>query len=274
MAATDPNPKNLVQSLAKGLRILSVFTAEEPELLLSEVARRAGVDNATAFRFLNTLVMLGYVTKIANTKRFRLTLKPLELGFNAIARMDLRDIARPLLRSLVGTLNEAASLGILDNTEVVYVERVQAGLIRLGANVRVGTRIPAYYSAIGHAIMAHLPHDHVRHILTVSDRIKLTPAMQVSVSHLERQIDLVRERGYALSDGDIVSGLRILAVPALDDGGTVLGSLSVAAPSMRMTKDQFVALALEPLLQAAHDFSRACSAAGQTLQPLPKANAG
>jgi len=267
----EPNAKNLVQSLAKGLRVLSAFTAEQPELLLSEVARRADVDNATAFRFLNTLVQLGYVAKVPGTRRFRLTLKPLELGFNAIARMDLRDITRPLLRSLVGTVNEAASFGILENTEVVYIERVQAGLIRLGVDVRVGTRIPAYYSAIGHVIMAHMPRDQVRALLEASSRVKLTPKMQVSIAQIERKIDQARKRGYTVSDGDIAKGLRILAVPALDSSGSALGSLSVAAPSMRMPLEQFVESALAPLQQVAQDFRRALSAAGQTLQ---QSNAG
>jgi IclR family pca regulon transcriptional regulator len=267
----ESNAKNLVQSLAKGLRILEAFTAEEPELLLSEVARRTKFDNATAFRFLNTLVMLGYVARVQNSRKFRLTLKPLELGFNAIARMDLRDIARPLLRSLVGTVNEAASLGVLDGTDVIYVERVQAGLIRLGANVRVGTRIPAYASAIGYAIMSAMPRQQVRELLQASDRVKLRPGMQISVAHLERKIDQAQKRGYALSDGDIVSGLRILAVPAVSGSGEALASLSVAAPSMRMPLERFVALALGPLQEAAKDFSRAHDAAGQTLM---RTNAG
>jgi IclR family pca regulon transcriptional regulator len=269
--ADETNAKNLVQSLAKGLRVLEAFTAEEPELLLSEVARRTKFDNATAFRFLNTLVMLGYVAKLPNSRKFRLTLKPLELGFNAIARMDLRDIARPLLRSLVGTVNEAASLGVLDGTDVVYVERVQAGLIRLGANVRVGTRIPAYASAIGHAIMSAMPRAQVRELLQTSNRVKLRADMPISIGHLERKVEQVRKHGYAFSDGDIVSGLRILAVPALDGSGQVLASLSVAAPSMRMPMERFVTLALAPLQQAAKDFSRAQDAAGQTLM---RTNAG
>lgn len=261
----EQNSKNLVHSLAKGFRVLEAFTAEEPELLLSDIAKRIDYDNATVFRFLNTLVMLGYVAKVPNTRKFRLTLKPLELGFNAIARMDLRDLARPLLHSLVGSINEAASLGVIDGTEVVYVERVQAGLIRLGANVRVGTRIPAYASAIGHAILAFTPYQQVRAILQASDRVKLKPEMLVSIAHIERQLDQVRERGYALSDGDIVSGLRILAVPALDADGNALASLSVAAPSMRMSLERFVAVAFGPIKDAARDFSRALNAAGQTL---------
>ena len=93
------DPKNTVQSLAKGFRALQAFTAEEPELKLAEVARRAGLDNGTAYRLLETLVMLGYLERFPETKQYRLTLKPLELGFNAIARMDLRTIAQPELRA-------------------------------------------------------------------------------------------------------------------------------------------------------------------------------
>jgi IclR family pca regulon transcriptional regulator len=133
----DLNPKNTVQSLAKGFRVLQAFTAEEPELKLSEVARRAGLDNGTAFRLLETLVMLGYLERFPETKQYRLTLKPLELGFNAIARMDLRTIAQPELRALVGAVREAASIGILDRDEVVYIDRYQEGQARLGVDIRV-----------------------------------------------------------------------------------------------------------------------------------------
>src|SRR5947207_4203804 len=82
--------KNVVNSLAKGFRVLEAFTSDEPELVLAEIARRTNLDNATTFRLLNTLVMLGYVEKVEDTRKFRLTLKCLDLGFNAIGRSDLR----------------------------------------------------------------------------------------------------------------------------------------------------------------------------------------
>src|SRR5687768_707606 len=106
---TDAGEKNTVQSLAKGFRVLQAFTSDRPELTLAETAREAGIDNATAFRFLNTLLQLGYVERIEGTRHFRLTLKCLDLGFNAIARADLRSLARPVLRALVGPEIEAAS---------------------------------------------------------------------------------------------------------------------------------------------------------------------
>ena len=132
---------------------LEAFTAERAEMGLAEVARAANIDNATAFRFLNTLVQLGYVEKIPEAKRFRLTLKCIDLGFNAIARTDLREFARPLLRELLNDTIEAASIAVPDGPDLVYVERVQAGLVRLGVDVRIGSRVPAYSTAIGQAVL-------------------------------------------------------------------------------------------------------------------------
>ena len=186
----DLNPKNTVQSLAKGFRVLQAFTAEEPELKLSEVARRAGLDNGTAFRLLETLVMLGYLERFLETKQYRLTLKPLDLGFNAIARMDLRTIAQPELRTLVGEVREAASVGILDRDEVVYIERYQEGQARLGVDIRVGSRLPAYCTAIGQSILAFLPRAETRRILGLTRRVKVNDHTPVTLEEIEEKLGL------------------------------------------------------------------------------------
>ena len=82
--APTEDPRNLVNSLFKGLRVLESFSAERTEMTLSEVARAAGIDPGTAFRMLNTLVMLGYVARVPDSKRFRLTMKVVDLGLHAI----------------------------------------------------------------------------------------------------------------------------------------------------------------------------------------------
>lgn len=259
----SPDPKNVVQSLAKGFRVLEAFSASEPELTLAEAARRAGLDNATAFRLLNTLVMLGYVARIDATRRFRLSMKTLDLGFNAIARTDLREIARPVLRSLVGNVNEAASLGVIDDGgDVVYLERVQAGLARLGVDVRIGSRVPAYCSAIGHALLAWLPTGEQRRILDSQPRVKLTPATPVTMAEIQRRLAKARRNGWVLSDQEVAPGLRVLAAPVLDRDGVPAAAVSVAAPSLRMPLQQFQKLATVPLLEAARTIARALEARG------------
>jgi IclR family transcriptional regulator, pca regulon regulatory protein len=262
------NPKNTVQSLAKGFRVLQAFTAEDPVLKLSEVARRADLDNGTAFRLLETLVMLGYLERFPETKQYRLTLKPLELGFNAIARMDLRTIAQPELRALVGTVREAASIGILDRDEVVFVERYQEGQVRLGVDIRVGSRIPAYCTAIGHSILAFLPRAEARRILGMSRRIKVNEDTPVTLEEIEARLEKVRAAGYALADSEYIAGLRVLAAPILGVDNCAIAALSVAAPALRMPLKEFIAMTAGPVTAAAAKIAHALSAAGNTVAQI------
>jgi len=258
------DPKSLVHSLAKGLRVLEAFTAQAPERTLAELARAAGLDNATAFRILNTLEAAGYVARAGDPRRFRLTLKTLDLGFTAIARQELRDAAQPVLRSLVGAVNEAASMGVLEGAEVVYVARVQAGLARLGVDIRVGSRVPAYCSAIGHALLAFTDRAEQAELLKRLPRVKLTPATPTALSEIQARLAEVRTRGYALSDQEVVAGLRVMAAPVLDAKDRPLAAISVAAPSLRAPRAEFVKLTAGPLTAAARELSRLVQTAGVT----------
>jgi IclR family pca regulon transcriptional regulator len=254
--------KNTVHSLAKGFRILEAFTAQEPELTLAEVARRAGVDNATAFRFLNTLVQTGYVERVQGARLFRLTTKVLDLGFNAIAHSDLRTQARPVLRSLVGEINEAASVGVLDGSNVIYIERIQAGLARLGVDTRIGSRVPAYATAIGHAILAWLPRTVQIAILDAQPRPPLTVTTQTKLDALLARFVEVKARGYAVSDQETVPGLYVLAAPILDSDGVPLAGISIAAPAIQTSLKNFESAGARPIVQAASALSRALQASG------------
>ncbi|TAN27373.1 MAG: IclR family transcriptional regulator [Castellaniella sp.] len=254
--------KNVVKSLIKGLRVLEAFSAGEPELTMAEIARRSGVDNATAFRFLGTLVSAGYVCRVPDTRLFRLTTKVLDLGFSAIAHADLRTCARPILRGLVGEINEAASVGVLEGWEVMYAERMQAGLTRLGVDIRIGSRVPAYSTAIGHAILAWLPKSDQKKILGSHPRPALTPTTLTDIDEILRRLQTVRERGYAVSDQENVSGLFIVAAPVLDADGVPVAGLSVAAPALRMRLPEFEALAADPVRTAAAELSKSLQASG------------
>ena len=256
------NTKNTVQSLAKGFKVLQAFTAQEAELTMAEVARKCGVDNATAFRFLNTLVDLGYVDKVDNTRRFRLSLKVLDLGFHAIAHSDLRTLARPILRSLVGEVNEAASVAVLDGSDVMYAERVQAGLTQLGVDVRIGSRVPAYSSAVGQAILAWLPREAQLRVLRGQPLIRRTATTLTDMDALLQRLDTVRTRGYAVSDQENVSGVVVLAAPVFDIDGLPIAALSVAAPVWQITLQQFEAGTAAAVLQASTTLARALQATG------------
>lgn len=258
----EKKARSTVQSLAKGFRVLEAFTAENDELTLSQIAVTADLDPGTTFRMLNTLVDLGYVSRIPESRRFALTLKVLDLGFHAIARTDLRSIVRPILRGLVSETNEAASFAVLQGADVLYLERVRAGITRLGVDIRIGTTVPATQTAIGQSILAFLPEQQVHKVqaLTPTMPFSMRPhAMELPLLELLGQI---REDGFVLTESLFTDGLRILAVPVLDIDGHPVGAISIAAPSIRCTAEELRSRALGSTLEAAKSIGKALEANG------------
>jgi hypothetical protein len=166
------NPKNVVNSVIKAFGVLHAFTAQTPALTVSEVALATGMDRGTAFRLVHTLVSVDYL-RPAPSKRFRLTLKCLELGFLALSQGGLAEHAAPLLSECVPEFADAASLGTLDGADVVFLQRVELGL-RRNVDRRPGQRVRAYAAALGHAILAYLPPRQQIAILESSERTKLS----------------------------------------------------------------------------------------------------
>ncbi len=243
------NPKNYVASVGKAFAVLKSFTSEAFELTLSEVAARADLDRGTAFRLIKTLIELGYLQAIPQSRRFRLGVACLDLGYTVLSHGSLRTIVEPLLRDLVPEAGDAASLGILDGGDVIYLARVSAGLDRYKMDRRPGTRIPAYSAALGHAMLAHLPREEQIQRLESRPRVKLSERTLTDLDALLTRLDQVKKKGYALSDGENAYGLRTLATPILDAQGSVIAGLSVTADAMRMDMPTFRDQALPRLTQ-------------------------
>jgi IclR family pca regulon transcriptional regulator len=260
--------KSSVQSLAKGFRVLESFSTKEEELTLSEIADAADLDAGTTYRMLNTLVDLGYVARVPESRRFRLTLKILDLGFHALGRMELRTMVRPILRSLVGEVSEAASFGVLDGADILYIERVRAGLTRLGVDIRIGTTIPASISVIGRAMLAFLPEATLDRILSAQASHRDATFPVVSRAKLLPNLQSIRACGYALQNSMISGGLRVLAVPVLDRDAFALGAISIAAPTVRCSEQEFERRALVPLGEASRQIARALEANGSAVFSL------
>lgn len=260
-AKTAPRDnKSSVRSLAKAFRLLDVIAATDTDLTLSELAGAAALDPGTTHRMLNTLVDLGYVNR-AEGKRFTLTLKVLDLGFRAIGRRDIRTLARPLLRTLVDEVSEAANLGVLDGSDVLYVERIRAGMTRLGVDIRVGTLIPAANSVIGWAILAFLPPAEQARVLALPSRQRDFRDVR-QPADLVARLATVRRQGYALGGSLVSNDLIALAMPVLDRDGFPLAAVSVAAPGMRLTADELRERALAPLRKTAQLIARGLEAGG------------
>ena len=254
---SEENPKNLVQSVAKAFAILKAFDASLPELTVSEAAARAGLDRGTAFRLIHTLGQLGYLAPVPRGRRYRLTLKCLELGYTPLARADLKLLARPLLRDLVPSVADAASLGMLDGTDIVYIERAQAELPQINLDRRTGSRTGAYAAALGHAILAMLPVEKQRAIIIGSNRVRLSAQTLVDPDALLKRLAEVRERGFAISDGENAYGLRTVAAAIFDTDGVPAAGVSLTIHADRMDIATFTERAAPEVLRVAAELTKA-----------------
>jgi IclR family pca regulon transcriptional regulator len=245
------DPKNRVASVGKAFAVLHSFTSDAFELTLSEIAARASLDRGTSFRLIQTLVELGYLQAVPQSRRFRLGVACLDLGYTVLSGGTLRALAEPLLRELAPSAGDAASLGALDGGDVIYLARVGTGLDRHKIDRRPGTRIPAYSAALGHVMLAYLPRDEQIRCLQARPRIKLSERTLTDLDALLDRLDLVKRQGHAVSDGENAYGLRTLAAPIFGAQGSIIAGLSVTVDATRLDMAAFHDRALPQLKRAA-----------------------
>ena len=241
-----------VQSLARGLTVIRAFSGDRPALTLTDVADATDLSRATARRFLLTLEQLGYVR--SDGKLFSLTPRVLELGYSYLSSLGLPEIIAPHLETLAHDIQESASAAVLDGGDIVYVARV-AGRKIMRVQITVGTRFPAYATSMGRVLLAALPVDQAREIVTATPLEALTPFTKTTLDDVMAELAVARESGYSLVDQELEAGLRSLGVPITDARGTVVAAINVSTRS-GVPVEETVALILERLRSAAAEISR------------------
>lgn len=262
------NPKNVVNSVAKAFGVLHCFSPSQHALTIPEIASRSGIDRGTAFRLTHTLVSLGYLRATAE-RRFRLTLKCLDLGYTALSSQDLWWHSAPLLEECVPEFCDAASVGTLEGADVVYLARVEQNLERYNLDRRPGRRVRAYGAALGHVMLAFMPLPRQVEVLASAERVKLSEHTLTDLDALIERLKQVREQGYAISDGENAYGLRSIAAPVFDPQGNPVAGVSLTIDAQRMGMSEFVTLG-KPRAQAiAVELGRALQASSGGLQTDP-----
>ncbi|MFJ3705655.1 MULTISPECIES: IclR family transcriptional regulator C-terminal domain-containing protein [Streptomyces] len=227
--------REFVESLARGLTVITAFGGDGAALTLSAVARATGLSRASARRALITLEHLGYVT--VDDREHRLTPRVLSLGYPPLSRTTLSRIAEPHLAGLAGRIQESASLAVLADDSVQYVARAATRRI-MNVNITVGTRFPAYATSLGRVLLADLPHAALGSLLDHAELRQLAPHTLTRRSELEDVLEGVRAGGYALVDEELEAGLRSIAVPVRDRDGGAVASINVAMHSSSRTIEE------------------------------------
>jgi DNA-binding IclR family transcriptional regulator len=236
--ATAPREDPLyVRSIEKVFRVLSAFGTDHPTLSLGQVASLADMDKSAAQRFTHTLERLGYLHKDPHSKRFALTPRSLDLGYHYIRASPLAERAMPYLLELSRTTEESVSLTVLDGAEVVYIVRFTSRHM-VSTNVIVGTRLPAYCTAPGIAMLSRLPPPEAHDILQRAERRAYTPSTTWRMPALIAKLETTAARGFATAIEEIFTGDISLAAAITGARGGPIGAVSLSVARVRMSPEQ------------------------------------
>jgi IclR family transcriptional regulator, pca regulon regulatory protein len=228
--------EEFVTSLARGLEVIRAFDGGHPEMTLSEVATETGLSPAVARRFLHTLVQLGYAAQIG--KRFILRPRILELGAGYFRSMNLAEVAQPHLQHLRDETGDTASLTTLDGHDILHVCHAPTERFVTFA-ITPGSRVPAYVSATGRAMLAFLDKPRLDERLDAMELPPRTERTVTSQKRLRTVLTTARRHGYALVIDELDHGITALGVPVLISGRPVAG-VSCVTPTGAVDATEYV----------------------------------
>jgi len=245
--------KYLVPSINRAIAILTILADTEGGLSLSEVAEKLNVPKSSIFNLLNTLLIHNFVNRDQSTNKYSLGMELFHLGSFVVEQMDIRRIAAPMMHQLVQKTGLTTNLGVMDRGEIVYIDKIECpGPIKI--RTRVGSRMGVHCTALGKAILAFLPGDERLQVLKEIPLQKKTTNTLVVKEQLLTELELTRERGYALDFEENELNVRCLASPVLNHEGRVVCAISISGVMAQVDQESIPQL-VEPLLLAAHALS-------------------
>ncbi|MER8409089.1 helix-turn-helix domain-containing protein [Mesorhizobium sp. M1307] len=238
--------RDMMGSLAKGLKVVEAFTAETPRLSISQASEIAGLDRATTRRCLLTLAELGYCAY--DGKFFTVTPRVLRLGTGCFAAMPLPRIVQPFLDLLSEEIGQSTSVSILDETEIVYIARAAQRRV-MSITLMPGSRLPAYCTSLGRVLLAAAGEGTALRLLQASQLVARTEYTVTNIDALMVEIAKVSERGFASINQEVEIGLCSLAVPLKAANGRTLAALNVGLAAGKTSMAEIERMYLPPLLR-------------------------
>ena len=222
-----------VNSVEKSMRVLMAFDGQQRQLSLSQIAALTGFDLSTAQRFTYTLMTLGYLTKDEEVRKYELAPKVLNFAYHYLTSSELVRRATPYLQQLSQETEETTNLTILDGPDVVFVQRIVSRNV-LNPNVVTGTRLPAYCTASGLAIMSTLSEAEVDDILDHTDLKTYTPFTIADRGQIKQRLAKFREQGYAhIREEYFFGDISTAAVVRDSRLGRAVGAVNLAITTAR-----------------------------------------
>lgn len=234
-ARKGPRESSLfLTSFEKGFKILEAFEPTRRQMSLSQLADATALDKSGVQRFTHTLHALGYLHRDPATKRYSLGPKLLQLASTYLRSDELIGRASPILADCNARCGESMNLARLDGLDVTYLVRTPSKHVK-GVDIMLGSRLPAYCTAMGRAILSAMAREEARTIVAASSRVPRTPKTITEPQAIELALVEARSQGFAIDEEQTYLGDLSVAAPIVDASGRVLGAVGVAAPTIRWT---------------------------------------
>lgn len=230
-----PVERYRIHVIDRAAQILDCFGFDHQELSVSEIGAKTGLHRSTAHRILMALEYNDLIKQNPSTGKYHLGIKLFKLGHQAVSQLNLREICRPFLSRLMNDTKETIHLAVLDDDQVLYLDKVE-GPHALRMPSRVGRHIPTYCTSLGKAMLSCLDDQEVKSILRRQTLKPHTENTVKNINQLLADLGSVRKRGYAVDNEEIEIGLRCVGAPLRDYTGGMVGAISVAAPSARLSE--------------------------------------
>lgn len=230
-----------MQAVERSLDLLRLVVEAEQEIGLRELSQASRLPVATTHRLLKALTGRQFLRQNLANRRYMVGPAALELAARIGSSRNMAQLAEPYLQELVALCQESANLVAVDDTEVVYLGHADAPrTVRMFT--QVGNRAPLHATGTGKVLLAYMDDAQRARVMGRLRLTRYTPRTITNRRQLETQLDEIRERGYALDEGEYEEGVHCIAVPIRDPKQRVVGALSVSGPSSRLSVARMVEL--------------------------------
>lgn len=225
-----------VKSLYKALQIFNCFDGRNPELGVTEIARRTGMLKSSVHNIMQTFEQCGFVEKNSATSKYTIGNTILALGNIKLANSDLRSVLQPNLKKISNLTNENSYFVIPSGTSVMYISAICPGDLTRNENL-LGFKAPMYCTGVGKAVMAFLGEEKLNEVINQGLKA-YTENTIIDHQRLREEMEIIRKRGYAIDNMEHEYGVKCVAVPIFNTFNKAIGSISVSGPSPRFDDDK------------------------------------
>ena len=252
-APAKPRGESKVNSVDRALVILEYLGTQTKEVGVRELGQAIGLSKSSVHRILQTLRARGFVKWNPDNARYSLGMRAFEVGCGILRSMEAHAVAKPYLEQLVANLGETAFLGVLDDADLVVIDKIDGRRsVRMYADI--GSRRPLHSTAIGKALLAHLDRAEIDRIIAAKPLTRYTKNTITDPEALRAELDKIRRLGYAEDNEEMEDGLYCVGAPLFNYSGKPVASISISVPKIgqqNVQKDRLI----KAVVQAAQEIS-------------------